>query len=869
MFEILNISKIYKYKKTEKLVLNNVSFNLPNKGLVSFIGKSGEGKTTLFNLLSCLDKPDCGEIIYDNINLTKLSESKLDSFRAEYVSFLFQDFNLLKDENVINNVKYSANKKDDDEKAMSCLKKVGLEGFECRDLKTLSIGQIQRVALAAAIYRDSKILFCDEPTGNLDTETAYEIADILKKLSESILVCVVTHDEKLAKDYSDVIYKIENSNVKKIFEKNNFNPEFDKSNLKINTPLKLGFKKAIKLSFKNLLNSKILSLITLILLIGQLTLFCSVFSFSSFSKEDVFENTYQTSQRYVLPLTTVVHNKEKNVLGEYIGYRNSLNWDNENLWVSSQNDVLDAKQKYGWNNIVKTYTFAFNLRDFSSKDIDILPFSVGSKGSYDYPSNFYKYHGLENFNSFSIPLLKGSLPKNENDILIFDYMEEGLKHYGIISDGETINQKLKHQIYDLEMNICGVIKSSYKDTIEYLDKVNGSSYVTTSYGSRSDDFDTGNILLSELCNIIGYENFIKKHFNYSNKNIFSYASTDFYDFKEEIKTEINLKAIPKKINLTKEISETIEFEYKKESDSGLILDKKILMDLTGFKNESEFDNYSFGRYKGIEGFIYDLGYKININRIAFSNFPNHYECFADLSDICGVAKYGTLDTCYMLYTEDEYDYRINDKYASLTNLNYYHPSLLLSSDWSSNNNIIDRLIIPFENKDNSFYDTKPADFKEHFYCLHDYLNRIVKGSYRYLEKISTFTNKLMIYLTIGTGIVIFLFSFLAIKNNFYKIGVLKSRGLSNAKTTLLFSLSSILVFLIAFIVSIPLSFALVSKSDAIFTETIIGGVTFFKVTGISMSVSFLTGLGLLIIGIAIPLISLFVLKPIEMIRRNK
>ena len=217
MIKINNIFKTYKSKKSNDCsALKNINLTLNDTGLVFIIGKSGSGKTTLLNILGGLDKPDNGYLVINGKSTENFSDKDYDCYRNTYVGFIFQEFNLLESLNVEENINFSSqllNKKINKNKVNDILKLVGLEGLNNRNINELSGGQRQRVAIARILNKDCKYIFADEPTGNLDTKVGKQIFDLLKKLSKTRLVVVVSHDKENANNYADRIIEIKNGEV--------------------------------------------------------------------------------------------------------------------------------------------------------------------------------------------------------------------------------------------------------------------------------------------------------------------------------------------------------------------------------------------------------------------------------------------------------------------------------------------------------------------------------------------------------------------------------------------------------------------------------------------------------------------------------
>src|SRR5680860_1134075 len=206
MIEVKNLTKIYGKKDNTFKALNDVSFTIPDGASVAILGKSGSGKSTLMHIMSGLDKPQSGEIIIDGENILKLKPSEIDKFRSRKMSFIFQSFFVQANESCYDNVSLpleianlsprTRRKKIDD----------ALEAVELTDKKKarareLSGGQKQRLAVARAIVNSPKILFADEPTGNLDSVTGAVVEDLLFDYNKKngVTLIVVTHDPDLAK----------------------------------------------------------------------------------------------------------------------------------------------------------------------------------------------------------------------------------------------------------------------------------------------------------------------------------------------------------------------------------------------------------------------------------------------------------------------------------------------------------------------------------------------------------------------------------------------------------------------------------------------------------------------------------------------
>lgn len=205
MIEIANLTKIYNNgKPNSQTALDNVSFTVSDGELVAVIGKSGAGKSTLLNIVACLDTPTSGSVILDGEEISSASEKKRAAVRMNKLGIVTQTPLLVEEISAVENVKLPLVLKklkmsECNQKAANLLKSVGLEGKIEQTVKTLSGGEKQRVSIARALASDPKIILADEPTGNLDTENASAVFNILKNVAKlGITVIVVTHDADIA-----------------------------------------------------------------------------------------------------------------------------------------------------------------------------------------------------------------------------------------------------------------------------------------------------------------------------------------------------------------------------------------------------------------------------------------------------------------------------------------------------------------------------------------------------------------------------------------------------------------------------------------------------------------------------------------------
>lgn len=200
MIRFVSVDK--EFKKPYKKVLDDISFEIKNQEMVAVMGKSGAGKSTLLSLLGCLDEMDRGAYWYDDVEVSGLSKGERHQFRKQHISYIFQNFELIPQYTVYENVEIPllardvTNRKEIIHKA---LEEVGILEHRRKKINKLSGGEQQRCAIARALVADTDIILADEPTGALDEKTADEIMEILTKLNQKgKSIIIVTHDKDVA-----------------------------------------------------------------------------------------------------------------------------------------------------------------------------------------------------------------------------------------------------------------------------------------------------------------------------------------------------------------------------------------------------------------------------------------------------------------------------------------------------------------------------------------------------------------------------------------------------------------------------------------------------------------------------------------------
>lgn len=209
-----NISKTYKSGTVETKALRNINLEIKEGEFIVILGPSGSGKSTLLNVISGLDTPTEGEIIFNNENISKYSEEKLTRFRRDYLGFIFQQYNLLQNLNVKENIEIGSSIGKQTLDIDEIMKAVGLYDKKQKYPYELSGGEQQRVSIARSLCKNPAILFCDEPTGALDEENGKQVLGIIQSMNEkyNTTTVVITHNPNIA-EIADRVIKMNSGEI--------------------------------------------------------------------------------------------------------------------------------------------------------------------------------------------------------------------------------------------------------------------------------------------------------------------------------------------------------------------------------------------------------------------------------------------------------------------------------------------------------------------------------------------------------------------------------------------------------------------------------------------------------------------------------
>ena len=518
MLEIKKITKIYETEGFHQKALDNISINFRKNEFASILGPSGSGKTTLLNIIGGLDRYDSGDLIINEVSTKEYKDSDWDSYRNHRVGFVFQNYNLITHQSVLQNVELALtlsgiSKTERKKRAKNMLKKVGLLNHINKLPNQLSGGQMQRVAIARALINDPDILLADEPTGALDSETSKQIMDLLKEVAKEKLVIMVTHNPELAIEYSSRIIKVKDGIV--IDDTNPYNGventketlETEKEKTKKTS---MNLKTALSLSLNNLMTKKGRTILTAfagsIGIIG-IALILSLSNGLNSYIEKVEEDTLslypltleKTSMDSASFMTSLMESSKKIEHKNDKIYSNNIMTNMLSSMAGGQttNDLKSFKEyidsnKSNINEYVSDIRYKYNLTlnlyksNYEEEIVQVNPSTVFENvGLGDEMVSSFGMMGMSEINSWielsqredvlenQYELLAGKMPSKYNEVVLLIDQNNEISDYALYSLG-LLNQS------ELKQSVVKIMKGEElpeKDTIVYkYDDIIGLTY---------------------------------------------------------------------------------------------------------------------------------------------------------------------------------------------------------------------------------------------------------------------------------------------------------------------------------------------------------------------------------------------------------
>lgn len=451
MLELKNIAKSYTTGNFTQKALDDVSLSFRQNEFVSILGPSGSGKTTLLNIIGGLDQYDSGDLLIDGQSTKDYSNRDWDTYRNYSIGFVFQSYNLIPHQSVLNNVILALklgglSKSEQKTKATKALEEVGLGDHIHKKPNQLSGGQMQRVAIARALVNDPEIILADEPTGALDSKTSTAIMDLLQQVAKDRLVIMVTHDPELAHNYSTRIVQLHDGVITA-----DSDPYEIKQHLAGNPPKKqsgMSFLTALGLSFNNLWDKKARTLLTAfagsIGIIGIALILALTNGVSQYIT-DVQEDTLAS-----YPLTI---NSEEMDISSFVNMGESFSKEFEEEANKGFSDVristmgLEAEQQFNaglQENDLKSF------KSFLEKDNGIQE-AIGKNGvNYTYPLKFKAFTEDEDNQWIDTDTVMDDDKQSNQFSFDFTNQDENGKYFNqLTSSSDAVISPMIKDTYDL------------------------------------------------------------------------------------------------------------------------------------------------------------------------------------------------------------------------------------------------------------------------------------------------------------------------------------------------------------------------------------------------------------------------------------
>lgn len=796
MIEIDNLIKEYNTSGKVVRASNNISYRFESNGLNFILGKSGCGKTTLLNILSGLDSYDSGSVIVNGYNISKFNEKELDDYRNIHIGIIFQDFNLLQDINVYDNLKIvlklqgskqeKKNKSEDEDiKIKQILKEVGLEGYEKRKVCELSGGEKQRIAIARCLLKKTDIILADEPTGNLDKKTGEAILDLLKQISKNRLVIVVSHDKEAAYKYGDKIIHMSDGSIIGI----------DKGeNKKLLYSFNITDNKNFSKDFENLDKLKMLEVVSKYIdsssMDGELVIKDIVKNEKICTEE---ENSVEESEKsevqanrllnkYKLKLSYLFLKKRKlrflftTILlaltcvllyfSLYISFykKNTIivKYLNENKTELLPSYLQCSYEDDFYNNITNDVSKGKYFNEILSSQLS--EYASISKAVFD---NIMENGDLTVYNATiffteddeAYPRkIKGNIPRNSHEIVISDYIASKLN--------VKLNDTLVYN--EVELKIVGIYETDYIE-IGLQHKLN--------YGYSNPIFDFN-------CIYKYFATYVSEELLEETKSRTESIEIQAGDF---VKRKQMLQYLESYISVAAagEVSKEDLLEGRMPENNNEILISADYAEKYGLLN----NKYSSNKWNFSD--IYKASYKN-----AYSNMLNLYDYYKEGVEIVGIVASSPerVQRDFYIY-ENRWNEIINDYYQ------YYYGSYVVNADSHYYNEII-------KNADKAgIYFNEPAinnilDF--------DNLINDIKPILYLILIISMFINFIMI----GT------FIHISINENKKNIGILRSLGVKMSDCIQIFALEFLIMFLCSVVVVIPVIIRIISMVNNMYRNSL-------------------------------------------------
>lgn len=788
MIELKNVSKTYKSKKgVTTRALSKINLKFGNNGLVFIVGKSGSGKSTLLNLIGGLDSCDEGKIIVDNKEISSLKEKELDLYRNSYVGFIFQEFNLLEEFNVKENIEISLKLQNitDDKSIDNILDNVDLKNLGSRNINELSGGQKQRVSIARALIKKPKLILADEPTGNLDRKSSNQIFEILKNISKDELVIVVSHDIESANIYADRIIRIEDGkiiddNLKNEIKENEKNSEFIKS--------KLPFSYMLKMAYSYIMSKPFRLVLTILITMITLSFMCFAINVYLFDGTSLHLNVLNKNNNYVLN----IYNAEVTIEDESTRQekRLKINDDNVNYLENYTKSIVNKEYNLYENGTSLEFGFGPITDDFIEND------------AFDSISTNLKFVELKD--KKIIPNIIGNYPNNDNEIVVHKYFADYIINFGIKDENDIL-----------------YFPKDYNEIVSSNKLIKLSSHLVKITGIVDDKND---LFKRAMRSGSFWSEDLKRFYmeNYSSKASVIYVNNSFIN-SINLKNELNLRNITLRYN-----------GFSNEDEIKQLNENNYYIDLNG-------------EYKKIDKLNKDeVIISLDFFRIAYSNYNNDLEKYLndnkELSYTEIIKRYTSrfilnnnisdriilVDNSQNNEKRNEYklvgisidnNNFISDKYESVDENQKVISSVYV---YCNNNKILKNIFNEFT----YLYDKSYFLPGQKYFVSYDNSMRVSTIIYVY-SRIKRYLLSLSLVFICFTLLIILNFISNSITNYKKKIGILRSIGATNRDIIKIFGCETMIIALISWLFGI-----IIWLIECYYLNNSMFGDLYFKINGI-------------------------------------
>ncbi len=832
--------------------LKNTNLSLPDRGLIFVIGKSGSGKSSLLNIIGGIDAPSEGNIIVNGCRINHSDEYNLNSYRTDTVGFVFQDHNLIEDFNVRDNIKLpliSKGKVVDENRIDELLTFVGLKDQEHKKPSCLSGGQRQSIAIIRAIAKKPKLLLADEPTGSLDVNSAKNIFKLLKKLSETMPVLVVTHDARSAYEFADRIIElcdgvvigdiIKNGDT----DLNELNAEYEKrlKSIYTNTPYftpyntiqsapsenkssPLPFTGALRIALSQLKSRLIQTILFIVIFSISLMGSGLAYTVTAFNRDNALARTMSKDENSAVALIKgYIDEKGKNIT-----------YDNDSF---TYDDYLKYSEDYGsvYKVLPCFYSFEPYLdtekNDAVEEELPMPDGDVEINGLCELEEEI----GEEELNEFfDSALIEGEYPRLNDDcieILISDKLADNALVLGTVFDDKTVYPGSTYKALigrcfsteNVNFKITGIYSCKYSD----------------SNSAPSDDFKDKNAVFA---NEFVFPVALTNGGAISNKAIdaplfygsFKIFENDIEEYSEYSSAIVAFDTIEDALKIADDLSVSVIFAdgYDEEyiSDDKMLLSYNLYCE---FFDKYEFDsdgNLINGFNNLVSSDLEELSIKVALNETEYKEYEI-VGIFEDVEKIGGVAVVNNL-----VRTEI-----IHDSYGI--------SSILISKDSADLNEIIER----FNNQE--------------IIILSPENNEML-----FVDKLFSMIKEAMILITavIIVFILILMYAIITktISDNKKNIGILRTFGVSRRDLIKVYLINDVIYLLCSFVLGVGLYALSCTAVNYLMSKSIGMNLTLLFVNPIAILLMLVISIVAITLSSAIPIIKYTKMSPAEVIRTN-